>query len=219
MVIEWLLEQKRKKLKNAFINMRNFARLVSYIFHPVVFFFIMPFLVVYRQTANSTYALKWQVFTSFFVFLAIIIVLLERWRGIFTDNDFTNKKEREKFYAFIWPLGFSYMAAAFFFKGMFFPLSIIAVGIVFGMLMFMLVTPFVRASIHTAVACGFALSIGILFGQVAFLTVVWIPILVAWSRLVLTKHKLPEIIIGGALGIAITMLTFFVGKYMIMGKI
>lgn len=199
--------------------MRNFAKLVSYIFHPVVFFFIMPFLVVYRQTANGTYALKWQVFTSSFIFVAILIVLLERWRGIFTDSDLSNKKEREKFYTLMWPLGFSYMAAAFFFKGIFFPLSIIAVGIVFGMLMFMLVTLFVRASIHTAVACGFVLSIGILFGQVAFLTVVWIPILVAWSRLVLTKHTLAEVIIGGALGVVITSLTFFVGRFMIMGSI
>ncbi|MEK7120562.1 MAG: hypothetical protein AAB840_00535 [Patescibacteria group bacterium] len=191
----------------------RFARLVSFVFHPATFFFIMTYLIVYKQTDSGIVALKWQVFSSAFIFIGIVIILVGRWRGIFSDHDLSKKEERAKFYGFLWPLAFSYLTAALILRGLFFFLSIIAFGIVLGMFIFHIVSRYIKASIHLAISCGFVLTLGFLYGETGLLATIWIPPLLAWSRLKLTKHTKQEVIAGGLLGICITFLTFLIGKY------
>lgn len=195
--------------------MRNVALLVSFLCHPVLFLLLLPFLVVYRQTDSGMYALKWTIFSSMFVFFGPMVFVIGKWRHIFSDHDFTKRKEREQFYLICAVLTILYLSLAVAFKGILFPLSIIALGLVFSILIFMMVTLFIRASIHMASAMGFVLSIGLLFGQEIAFAAIWIPPLVAWARLILTKHTYLEIITGGILGLVITTLTFLVGRHII----
>ncbi|QQG41055.1 MAG: hypothetical protein HYV37_01885 [Candidatus Levyibacteriota bacterium] len=194
--------------------MKYFAEIISFIFHPVIFFLIMPILIVSRYSQNSMSVLKWEAFSALFVAIAVTIVLIGRRRGIFSDCDLSKKEERYEFYFLILIFGVIYIAVSLFFKGIFYPMSIIAVGIVFGIGIFDFLNRFVKTSNHVAVASAFTTAIFILYGVYSFLIVSWIVPLLAWARLRLRKHTINEAIIGVILGIGIALLTFFVGRYM-----
>lgn len=189
-----------------------FAKAISLIFNPAIFFLIMPFLVVYRYSQSGFYALKWEIFSSIFLFLGILLFFIGRFKGTFSDEDVSNRKERFRFYILLYSLGFIYFVLSLFLKGIFFPLSIISFGIILGILVFNLVNYYTKASIHAGVACAFVMSTGFLYGWKILLGLIWIVPLVAWSRIITKNHTVKEAILGGFLGGIITLLTFFIGK-------
>lgn len=189
-----------------------FAKFVSLLFNPVVFFLIMPFLVVYRQTQSGTYALKWQIFSSIFLFLGLVLFIIGRIKGAFSDEDVSKREERYKFYILLYILGFVYFLIAIFLKGVFFPLSIITFGIIFGILIFNFVNRFIKASIHVAVSVAFVITIGFLYGWIYLLLTLWIVPLIFWARIVSKRHTVKEAIIGAILGLIITLTTVLIGK-------
>lgn len=194
--------------------MKIFAQFISFIFNPLAFMLLLPYFVVFRQTENTIYALKWQLFSSVFVFAAIILFFIGKWRGIFSDHDISKREERPKFYFIVLVLTLVYLGAAIFFKGIFSPLSIMAFGICVAVIALSIVNYRIKASGHVAVVCAFVITMGILYGQGAFMGTVWIIPLIAWSRLILKRHTIYEIVVGGVLGTGLTLLTLLLGKYM-----
>ncbi|MBI4079329.1 MAG: phosphatase PAP2 family protein [Candidatus Levybacteria bacterium] len=192
--------------------MKIIAELISIFFNPALFFFLMPFSVVYRYTQDGSYAMKWFLFSAIFTTLGILLFLIGRLHGTFSDIDISKRKERGTMYVFAWAIAVFYLAVAILFKGVLFPLSIASIGIVVGLLVFEAVTVKAKASIHTGTTCAWVLSLGLLFGIKLFLWTVWVVPLVAWARLSLRRHTMREVIIGGLLGSSITLLTFYVGK-------
>lgn len=189
-----------------------FAKLVSVIFHPAILILFLPFLVVYRQTESSLYALKWQMFSALFVFLAGFLVFLGEQLGVFSDSDLTKRKERSKFYTMAIILLLLYISVVLFFKGIFSPLVIIAFGALLGVVFFAIINHVFKISLHSGVACSFVITVGILYGiNVFFATIGIVPLLI-WSRLALKKHTLIEAISGGLLGGTITIATYIIGK-------
>lgn len=189
-----------------------FASVVSLLFNPALFFLIIPFFVVYKETASGFYALKWVFFSSLFIFLGVLYFLVGRIRGTFSDFDISKKEERKPFYFFAWFLAVIYLLTAVFLKGIFFPLSIVAIGIVLGLMVFEFVNNRVKASVHVGTACAFVITVGILYGNSVFSLIFWIVPLIAWSRLELKRHSLGEAVIGGMLGTVLTLVTFFIGR-------
>lgn len=190
------------------------ARLISFLFHPVLFFIIMPFFVEYRQTSNGLYALKWTMFSSLFVVLGLVIVLAGVLKGVFSDIDVSKKEERYKFYSILLLLAFLYLIVTIAFKGILFPLTIIVFGIIVGIILFDIVNHFTKASIHMAIACAYVLSMGILYGPKTLLLLVVIIPLVAWARVKIKEHTPLEIVVGSFLGIGITLFTIIIGRYL-----
>lgn len=192
--------------------MKLFAKILSYLFHPVVLASILPFIIVYRVRESSLYALKWTLFSSVFIALVMLLIFFGKRKGIFSDQDISKREERYHFYEILYFLVFVYFAAAVFLKGIFFPLSIIAFGVMIGIVLFNFVNHFIKASIHTAVACAYAITVGIIYGPGAFLIAFWIIPLISWSRIYLKRHTVSEAITGGVLGSSITLLTYFIGS-------
>ncbi len=188
------------------------ARFFSYIFHPVLFFLIMPFFIVYKETASGLYAIKWMIFSSVFILFGVMIILFETIEGDFSDFDISKKGERFKFYIILAVLGLVYFSLSLFFKGIFFPLSLISLSILLGIIVFAFVNRFVKASIHTAVIFAFVISMSLMYGVTAFLLSFWMIPLVAWARIYEKKHTAWEVLLGGFLGSIITLITFSVGK-------
>jgi len=189
-----------------------FAKAVSIIFHPAILILLLPFLVVYRQTENSLYALKWQMFSALFVFLAGLLVFLGEQLGVFSDSDLIKRSERTKFYTMVIILLVLYIVAVVFFKGIFSPLVIISFGTLFGVVLFTIVNHLFKISIHSGTVCAFVISLGILYGINIFFAVVWIAPLMIWARIMLKKHTIYEAISGGTLGGIITIVTYLIGK-------
>lgn len=194
------------------MSKKVFAEIVSSVFHPVIFFIIMPFFIVYRHTQNSESALKWEIFSLAFVIIAIVVMFVGRIKGYFSDFDLTKRAERYKFYTILLFFAVVYIVIAFYLRGMFFPMSLIALGIAIGIGVFDFFNKFIKASDHAAVSCGFVITIGLLYGPTTFILLFWIVPLVCWSRLILKRHTFSELLAGSILGSLITLSTFFVGK-------
>lgn len=194
--------------------MKQIAEILSFLFHPVIFFLIMPFLVVYRYTQSHAAAIRWEIFSATFVLLAIAIVLIGRKKGIFSDCDLSKREERYEFYAFILFFSAIYIVSSLLLRGLIFPMTLIAIGITFGIVIFDFLNKYVKASNHVAVAAAFTTTVGLFYGFSPFLFVGWIVPVLIWARLVLHKHTKQEAIAGGILGVLITLLTFAAAKYM-----
>lgn len=194
------------------MNKKLAAEIISSLFHPVSFFIIMPFVIVYKSTLSSMVAIRWEIFSIAFIFVAISFMIYGRIKGFFSDFDLTIRRERYKFYTTLLLFGLIYIAIALYFRGIFFPISLISLGIAFGIGVFDFFNRFIKASDHMAVATAFVLTIGLLYGGLGLIFVSWIIPVTAWSRIILKRHTLSEVIAGSILGALVTLSTFFVGK-------
>lgn len=191
------------------MNKKLLAKIISLVLNPVIFLLSLPFLVVYRQTANFSSAIKWEAFSCLFILLGLAIIFLGIKGGVFSDQDLSKRKEREGFYYFALILSFFYVFIALFLKGVFFHLSILGMGIFLAIIILTWVNKYIKASIHMATLVAFIIAIGILFGiNYFFIGILAMP-LVFWARLYLKRHTRKELYIGGILGILITLATFF----------
>lgn len=194
--------------------MRLIAQFISILFNPLIFLFVIPYLVILKQTDDMMYALKWQLFTSVFIFSAVVFFFIGKWRGIFSDHDVSKREERPKFYLMILTVSTLYLTASLIFKGIFFSLSIAAFGICVAIVAFAIANYRIKASGHVAVASAFVVTMHILSKATPVWYTFWIVPLVAWARLTLKRHTVYEIVIGGVFGVAVTLGTFLIGKYL-----
>lgn len=191
------------------------AEFISIVLHPIVFSLLMPLIVVYRQTTSGYYALKWTLFSAFFVFIGVLILLIARSVGVFSDFDISKKEERPLFYYITLLLAIIYFLVAVTLKGIFFPLSLVAFGIVLALIVFRIVNSYIKASIHLAVACSFMLTVSLLYRNPFLWFLIAALGALVWSRWALKRHTLQEMVIGGGLGIIITLITFLVATVVI----
>lgn len=189
-----------------------FAEFFSSVFNPIVFLFLMPFLIVYRETASIAYALKWQLFTSVFIMIAITFLLFGLHKRIFSDVDLTKREERKEFYKIALILSASFLLSSILFKGPIFYISFAAAGIVAGTLILSFINQFTKASVHLAVATSFVTTIGILYGFNVFICIFWIIPVTLWARHYLGKHTAFQMFIGSLVGLFVTIATLFVGR-------
>lgn len=194
------------------------ARYTSLILHPIVFAFVLPFIVVYHNTQNVEYGLQWMIFTVFFVFIGFLAFFILRPKDVFTDFDLSHKNKRPIFYATALLFAVLYFIVAVLFKGIFFPLTIVSIGVILGIVLFELVNFYLKASIHVGMVSALVVTVGLLYGFTAGLAILWTPFALGWSRLVLKKHTKPEIIIGGVLGSMVTIITFAVARILVYNK-
>jgi hypothetical protein len=190
------------------MNKRILAEVLSLVFNPVIFLFSLPFLVVYRQTTNLSSAIKWELFSGFFVVIGLAIIYLGIRRGIFSDEDLSKRQEREEFYYFALILSFTYLIASLLLRGIFFHLSIVGLGLFLAIIIFTFVNKFIKASVHLGALWAFIITVSLLFGLNYFWLTIWIVPLVMWARLYLKRHTKKELIVGSMLGIFITLATF-----------
>jgi len=188
------------------------AEFISSIFNPIVFIFLMPFLIVYRQTASIEYALKWQLFTSVFLMIAVTFLLFGLHKKIFSDIDLTKREERKEFYKMSIILSACYLISSILFKGPVFYISFAATGILIGAFVLSIINNYTKASVHLAVATAFVATIGVLYGFNVFIFIFWIIPLTLWARHYLRKHTVMQMFIGTLVGLAVTIGTLFIAR-------
>src|SRR5258708_19569940 len=110
----------------------KFAVFISFLFHPVIFALLVPFLEVYRHTSNVGYSLKWMFFSAFFLFLALGLFFLIRPSDFFSDFDISKRENRVGFYTISCFIAVLYFIAAVCFKWIFFPLSLFSLSFILG---------------------------------------------------------------------------------------
>src|SRR5258706_12626123 len=80
------------------MNTNTLARVISKIFHPLVFSVLLPFTVVYKSTDNVLYSFKWMAFSSGFIVLTMVTFFLFLPKEFFKDFDISHKEKRNLLY-------------------------------------------------------------------------------------------------------------------------
>jgi membrane-associated phospholipid phosphatase len=178
---------------------RTFARLISWIGHPLVFVAVSVAIVVGRQLGlHAGLPVLLALLLSTLVPTAILLLSGLR-SGRWSDADISVRKERQRFFPWAVPFSLAGVLVMYLIHA---PAYIIRGGLV-TLAIFLaswIVNCFLKLSLHALFAfyCTMILfRVGIGWGTIAFL----LAILVAWSRLFLHRHTPVELIAGIALGL------------------
>jgi len=190
--------------------LKNLARLISFLSSPFVLFLPTPFILVFKETGNIFYSLKWTFFSYIFLFSLVFFVILGMLVGFFSDYDVSKKEERPKLFAFGAIIAFLYLGSLILLNG---PkvLYLVVFGIILGVFIVSLVNNWIKASIHTATVSAFTFSFVILFGYMFIPALLLIPAM-AWARVKIKKHTPQEALVGGFLGIVLTIVVYGIGR-------
>ncbi|OGH37496.1 MAG: hypothetical protein A3B44_02795 [Candidatus Levybacteria bacterium RIFCSPLOWO2_01_FULL_38_21] len=190
---------------------KNLARFISFSSSPFILLLPTPFILVYKETENIFYSLKWALFSYIFLFSVVFFVLLGMLIGFFSDYDVSKKEERPKLFAFGGIITFLYLGSLILLNG---PkiLYFLIFGIILGVLVISVVNNWIKVSIHTATVSAFTLSLVILFGYNFLPILILIPVM-AWARVKIKKHTILEAISGGFLGIILTIIVYTIGRF------
>jgi membrane-associated phospholipid phosphatase len=180
-------------------NMKRFARVISWMGHPLVFVSMSVGVVVRTQfnLQNGVPILLALLLTTLMP-TAVVLVAGVR-SGRWSDSDVSVRKERQRF--FPWAVPFS-LAGVIVLRLIHAPDYIVG-GAFVTLALFLaawIVNFWLKLSLHALFAfyCATILfQIGILWGATALL----VAILVAWARLFLRRHTPVELIAGIILGL------------------
>ncbi|MDQ2824503.1 MAG: hypothetical protein M3R29_03555 [Verrucomicrobiota bacterium] len=178
----------------------RFARIVSWIGHPLVFITVSVALVVISRLANRAgLIVLLTLFVS--VILPTALLLFGGVRsGRWSDADVSVPKERARFYPVAIPISAIGVLALWLWHAPGFVLR----GALVTFVLFILaaiVNFYIKLSLHALFAfyCTTILfRVSGLFGTIAFA----LAVLVFWSRLYLQRHDLAEMLTGTSIGLA-----------------
>ena len=181
----------------------SFARFISYVLNPILLLLFVPFFLLLKQDSSLNHALSWTAYT--FIFLAAMTGFLYYCvrKKIFTDMDVSKRTQRPLLFLVSALVGVLYMVGLAIFHG---PqvLNIVAVGTLLGVFVTSIVNTKLKASIHVATVSALIFTLAIIYGGYYLLLLFLIP-LVAWARLKIHRHTLPETVVGGLLGILLSL--------------
>jgi len=190
--------------------MTGFARAVSFLLSPVFALFPIPFILVAKFSQDYSHALKWAIFSYAFILVVVVFVIVGVMLGAFSNFNVSKKEQRPLLFSFSAFVIFCYLLSLIILQG---PkiLFIAVFAIVFGLIAFVIVNKWIKASIHVATATAVLLFIGVVYKGYFFLFLALIPLL-AWSRIKIKEHSPIETIIGSVLGIVVTLIVYLVSK-------
>lgn len=145
------------------------------------------------------------------VFIVFLFELYGVRKGFFSDLDVSKRKQRRPLFVFVLLMVIIFMLGIIYYKG---PSELLIGGVymIAGIAVFILVNKQIKASVHVASLSAFFISMGLLFGGLFYLGLLCIP-LIAWSRVVLHRHTVSEVIVGASLGISLPVVVYLVIQY------
>jgi len=175
------------------------ARVISWIGHPLVFVTICVTIVLGSTTSVRT---GWPVLLGLFLSViaptALLLYLGVR-SGRWKDADVSVRQERRSFYHWAIPISALGLLTMWWIKA---PSFVLRGGLTtFGMLILAaLINRFFKISLH-AIFAGYCAIILCAVGWGVGVAAVLLALASFWSRLVLRRHSVAEVIAGGLLGI------------------
>lgn len=186
------------------------ARVVSILLSPPIILLPAPFILVFKKTHDLMISLKWSAFSGIFLFAMIVFVIFGIYKGFFSNFDVSNREERPRLFLVGGIVGILYLFTLTLLNG---PrvLFILVLGILLGVVIIGILSRRFKASIHTASISAFSLSMVILFG-LNYIPMLFLIPLMAWARVKLNKHTPAEVLVGGFLGLTLTIIVYIAGK-------
>lgn len=197
--------------------MLSFAKAISFFLGPIFILLPIPFILVAKFTQDHSYALKWTVFSYVFILAVALFVIVGVFLGVFSNFDVSKREQRPLLFSFSAFVIICYLLSLLIFNG---PkiLFLALFAIVLGLIVFVIVNKWIKASIHVATATSVLLFIGVVYKGYFFLLLALIPLL-AWARVKTKEHTFLETLIGSVLGMLITLIVYTVSKQFLVGLI
>ena len=184
------------------------ANLTSNILNPFLVSLVLILLLSFKSTSSALDAVKWSLISIAASILPVFSVIIYLVRKQKLESSFINiRKQRTKIYllagvcAGIGCIIFPYLGA---------PKELMATFVagLSAVVVFMCVNLLWKISLHTAFVTASVTALIILYGPIAAVTVVLVP-LIAWSRIELKHHSLAQVITGALLAALIVVVVFY----------
>lgn len=181
----------------------SIAQIISFLFNPVLLLVFVPLFLVYKTTDNVITAMAWTGYTMIFLLAMTFFIIYGVHKKIFSDMDVSKRAQRPLLFAVSLILSLMYLFGLYFLDGPMI-LFIVIFGIIIGIFVVSLVNIRIKASIHVATTAALIVALSVVYSGYYLLLLLVIP-LVAWARVRINRHTLQETIVGGALGILLSL--------------
>ena len=184
------------------------ANLTSNILNPFLVSLVLILLLSFKSTSSALDAVKWSLISIAVSILPVFGVIIYLVRSQKLESAFINvRKQRTKIYllagvcAGIGCIILPYLEA---------PKELMATFVagLSAVVVFMCVNLLWKISLHTALVTASVTVLIILYGSIAAVTVVLVP-LIAWSRIELKHHSLAQVTAGALLAALIVVVVFY----------
>jgi PAP2 superfamily protein len=186
----------------------SIAQVISFLFNPVMLLVFLPLFLVYKTTGDVILALAWTGYTMIFLLAMTFFVIYGVHKKIFSDLDVSKRTQRPLLFSVSIVMSLVYLWGLYFLNS---PkiLVIVAVGFIASVLIISVINTRLKVSFHVATASALLFALAIVFQGYYYLTLLLIPT-VAWARLEIKRHTLPETIVGACFGILLSLGMYFV---------
>jgi len=187
------------------------ARYVSNILSPVTVSLPFVFLVAFYHAQSVLMALLYACLVLFFLtFGPMVYVLVGVRIGKFTDADVSVRSQRFGPFLFGIISAFIGLAILLFTHGPKNLQTLLLITVISGIVMF-IITLWWKISIHASSLAAAATLLTALYGSVLLIAFVLL-IAVCWSRVVLRRHTLGQVVAGSLVSIALTSLILVIRR-------
>lgn len=178
------------------------AQVLSFLFNPVMLLVFVPLLLVYKTTGDVILAMAWTGYTMIFLLAMTFFLIYGVHKNIFTDLDVSKRTQRPLLFGVSLVLCILYLAGLLFLNG---PqiLLVVVLGIIISIVLVSLINTRIKLSIHVATVSALLFALAIVYQGFYILSLFLIPV-VAWARLKIKRHTLPETVVGGIFGIVLS---------------
>ena len=183
--------------------MTSLAQVISFLFNPVMMLVFVPLFLVYKTTGDVILAFAWTVYTMIFLIAISFFVIYGVHKKIFTDLDVSVRKQRPTLFIVGLVMAVVYLWGLSFLNG---PkiLTFVTIGFIAGVLIMAVINTKLKVSFHVSTASALLFALAIVYQGYYYLTLLLIPA-IAWARLRIKRHTLPETIVGAFLGILLSL--------------
>lgn len=174
------------------------AQVLSFLFNPVMLLVFVPLLLVYKTTGDVIWALAWTGYTMIFLLAMTFFLIYGVHKKIFTDLDVSKRTQRPLLFGVSLVMAVLYLGGLFMLNG---PriLLVVVLGIIISIVLVSLINTRIKMSIHVATISALLFAMAIVYQGYYYFLLLLVPI-VAWARLRIKRHTLPETIVGGIFG-------------------
>lgn len=192
------------------MNTYKIARLISTISNPLLLLLFVPFVLVYKTSHKIYDAMTWSVYSWGFLFTVALLIIYAVKKKVFTDLDVSRREQRPKLYVACGVFSILYLSGLYLLNG---PriLMLTIIGIIAGLGLMGAVNTQIKASVHVATVASLTMALVIAYGGFYILLLLLIP-LIAWSRVKIKRHTVPEALAGTVMGFLLTVLMYTIIK-------
>ncbi len=186
------------------------ARFISFIFNPLLLLIFVPFFLLLKTGYTLTTAFLWTGYTFLFLLAMAAFIAYGVKKKIFTDMDVSKRSQRPLLFFVSIILGIIYFIGLIVLQG---PqiLYVLEVGVMLGTILVSIINIRLKASIHVATMAALIFALAIVYNGYYLLAIFLIP-LVAWARLKIHRHTLPETVVGGLVGILLSLCIYALSR-------